>query len=120
LNRQTSRERRALHPLHIDLRGEKQLVSEGRPQDEALHPCGHDIEREESASIRRRNRISPQVRASKALTLGRVKWDLDVLPSHSGREHAIKQNHFAHWSIVSDWNPEDRDRAVGEVSAKDA
>jgi hypothetical protein len=45
---------------------------------------------------------------------------LDVLLSLSGREQAIQQNHFAHGSIVSDWNPEDRSRAVGGVSAQDA
>jgi hypothetical protein len=46
--------------------------------------------------------------------------NLDVLLSLSGREQTIKQNHFAHWSIVSDWNPEDRYRAVGGVAAQDA
>ncbi len=46
--------------------------------------------------------------------------NLDVLLSLSGREQAIKQNHFAHWSIVSVWNPEDRYRVVGGVSANAA
>jgi hypothetical protein len=46
--------------------------------------------------------------------------NLDVLLSLTGREQAIKQNHFANWSIVSDWNPEDRYRPVGGVSAQDA
>lgn len=46
--------------------------------------------------------------------------NLDVLLSLSGREQAIKKHHFTHWSIVSDWNPEDRYRVVGGVSATDA
>lgn len=46
--------------------------------------------------------------------------NLDVLLSLSGREQAIKQNHFDLWAIVCVWNPEDRYRAVGGVSATHA
>jgi len=46
--------------------------------------------------------------------------NLDVLLSLSSREQAIKQNHFADWSIVCVWNPEDRYRVVGGISARDA
>ncbi len=46
--------------------------------------------------------------------------NLDVLLSLSGREQAIKQNRFELWAIVCVWNPEDRYRAVGGVSATHA
>ncbi len=46
--------------------------------------------------------------------------NLDVLLSLSGREQAIKQGHFADWSIVSAWNPEARYQNVGGVTPADA
>ena len=46
--------------------------------------------------------------------------NLDVLLLLSGREHAIKQTHFADWSIVGAWNPEARYTAVGSASQADA
>lgn len=46
--------------------------------------------------------------------------NLDVLLFLSGREHAIKQAHFADWSIVGVWNPEARYTTVGAVSQSDA
>ena len=45
---------------------------------------------------------------------------LVVLLSLSGREQLIKQNHLADWSFVCQWNPEDRYRVAGGISANDA
>ena len=46
--------------------------------------------------------------------------NLVVLLSLSGREQIIKQNHLADWSVVREWNPEDRYRVAGGISAQDA
>jgi hypothetical protein len=43
-----------------------------------------------------------------------------VLLSLSGREQVIKQSHLADWSFVCQWNPEDRYRIVGGISANHA
>ena len=46
--------------------------------------------------------------------------NLDVLLSLSGREQIIKQSHLVDWSFVRQWNPEDRYRIAGGISAQDA
>ena len=46
--------------------------------------------------------------------------NLAVLLSLSGREQIIKQSHLADWSFVRQWNPEDRYRIAGGISAQDA
>jgi len=46
--------------------------------------------------------------------------NLDTLLRLSGRETAIKHNHFADWSIVNQWNAEARYKAVGHVTEGDA
>ena len=46
--------------------------------------------------------------------------NLNVLLSLSGREQIIKQSHLVDWSFVRQWNPEDRYRVAGGISAQDA
>ncbi len=45
---------------------------------------------------------------------------LDVLLRLSGAEENIKSKFLAEWSVVSEWDPEDRYQPIGNIKEEDA
>lgn len=95
-----------------------QVLYDASRFDGSVYLCGYAIELGLKARICRTLQWDEYPATSKYQTF--KTHDLDILLHLTGLEDKIKLNHFAKWSIVTQWNPEARYNPIGNVKDSDA
>ncbi|NQU78112.1 HEPN domain-containing protein [Candidatus Falkowbacteria bacterium] len=93
------------------------LFKEGRC-DGAVYICGYAVELGLKRQICKRlnwSKYPPNSEDYKSFKT----HNLDILLTLTGKEDKIKDQYFAEWSIVAQWDPESRYNPIGEITEHD-